>query len=111
MAAAFALAAACGATGRSPTAPVASAGAESAAAPPADAGLAPTASPAGAPKTTVLVGAQLAAVQRQLYELHAAAAEASDAKAAAALTRVPPPEGVDMWPIVPSCRVAGAIPP
>jgi hypothetical protein len=45
------------------------------------------------------------------YELHAAAAEASDAKAAAALSRVPPPEGVDMWPLVPSCRVAGRIPP
>jgi Alginate lyase len=45
------------------------------------------------------------------YELHAAAAEASDAKAAAALPRVSPPEGVDMWPIVPSCRVAGTIPP
>ena len=45
------------------------------------------------------------------YELHAAATEASDAKAAAALPRVPAPEGVDMWPLVPSCRVAGSIPP
>jgi Alginate lyase len=45
------------------------------------------------------------------YELHAAAADASDAKAAAALSRVPPPEGVDMWSLVPSCRVAGHIPP
>ncbi len=45
------------------------------------------------------------------YELHAAATEASDAKAAAALSRVPAPDGIDMWPLVPSCRVAGQIPP
>jgi hypothetical protein len=45
------------------------------------------------------------------YELHAAAAEASDARAAEALSRVPPPDGVDMWPLIPTCRVAGHIPP
>jgi hypothetical protein len=43
------------------------------------------------------------------YELHAAADEAKDAKAAAALPEVASPEGVDMWPLISSCRVAGKL--
>jgi hypothetical protein len=43
------------------------------------------------------------------YELRAAAAEAMDARAAAALSNVPPPQGVDMWPLVPTCRVSGSV--
>jgi hypothetical protein len=43
------------------------------------------------------------------YELRAAAAEGMDSRAGAALSSVPPPQGVDMWPLVPSCRVAGAV--
>jgi hypothetical protein len=41
------------------------------------------------------------------YELHAAAGEAMDAKAAAALPLTPAPQGVDIWPVLPECRVAG----
>jgi hypothetical protein len=41
------------------------------------------------------------------YELHAAAAEAMDPNAAKALPMVPAPLGVDMWSLVPSCRVVG----
>jgi hypothetical protein len=43
------------------------------------------------------------------YEVHAAAAEAKDANAAAALPQLTPPEGVDMWPLISSCRVAGKL--
>jgi hypothetical protein len=41
------------------------------------------------------------------YELHAAAEQAMDQNAAMALPMVPAPLMVDMWPLVPSCRVVG----
>jgi hypothetical protein len=41
------------------------------------------------------------------YELHAAAAEAMDQNAAGALSMVPAPLSIDMWSIIPSCRVVG----
>jgi hypothetical protein len=45
------------------------------------------------------------------YNLHAAAAEAMSTKAAAAVTQAPAPGGIDMWPLIPSCRIAvGGIP-
>jgi hypothetical protein len=38
-----------------------------------------------------------------LDKIHAAAAEAGDANASAALAKVPAPTGGDLWPIVPAC--------
>jgi hypothetical protein len=41
------------------------------------------------------------------YELHAAAEQAMDQNASMAIPMVPAPNMVDMWPLVPSCRVVG----
>src|SRR5260370_5904708 len=39
------------------------------------------------------------------YEFHAAATEAMDSKAAAAVSQSPAPGAIDMWPLIPSCRL------
>ena len=50
-------------------------------------------------------------VSLALDKLHSAATEGRDAKAQAALAKVPAPGGGDLWPVVPACREDLSQPP